>query len=155
MSPKVCSESGKLLVAAKSRVLLIEDAEADVLVVQESLKESGIDFELQVLDDGEKALELLDALDGDIDSPLPNVILLDLNLPRKNGAQVLERIRRSLRCGNVPVVIVTSSDSPKDRAEASHLGATHYFRKPSSLDEFMKLGPLVESLLRCADANSA
>jgi chemotaxis family two-component system response regulator Rcp1 len=136
---------------ATVRVLLIEDAEPDILVVRESLAEAGLDFDLQILGDGEKAIEFIAGLDQDRLQPLPDVILLDLNLPRKPGTKVLEWIRRSVRCGAVPVVVVTSSDSPKDRADAQRLGATHYFRKPSSLDDFMKLGPLVRRLVRASE----
>jgi len=75
------------------------------------------------------------------------LFLLDLNLPKKSGGQVLERVRQSVRCGAVPVVILTSSDSNKDKAQAANLKATGYFRKPSRLDEFMKLGPYLRDLL--------
>ena len=127
----------------KLQILLVEDAEPDVFVVRESLGQSGLAFELKVLDDGEKAVDFVDGMDRDDTAPLPDVILLDFNLPKKSGPQVLERIRRSPRCAGIPVVVVTSSDSPRDKAEAARLGVLHYFRKPSRLDEFMKLGPLV------------
>jgi CheY-like chemotaxis protein len=80
------------------------------------------------------------------------VVLLDLNLPRKGGARVLERIRQSPECAGVPVVVVTSSDSPGDKKQASRLGATRYFQKPLDLMEFMKLGPLVREVLNSRSA---
>ncbi len=129
------------------RILLIEDAEPDVFLVREALRQAGISSDLTVLDDGEKAVDFIDRLDQDPDSPCPNVVLLDLNLPKRSGDQILERMRRSRRCGEVPVIIVTSSDSPKDRAQTAELGATLYFRKPSRLDEFMALGALVRGVL--------
>lgn len=86
-------------------------------------------------------------MDSDEALPRPDVVLLDLNLPRKGGTRVLERIRLSRNCARVPVVIVTSSDSPQDKAQASRLGATKYFQKPLDLMQFMKIGPLVREIL--------
>ena len=128
-------------------ILLIEDAEPDVFLVREALRQSGIAFNLNVLDDGEKAIDFIDRLDRSESAVCPNLVLLDLNLPKRTGDQILEHIRKSERCRHVPVVIVTSSDSPKDKRQTNELGATGYFRKPSRLDEFMKLGNLVRGLL--------
>ena len=129
------------------QILLVEDTEPDVFLVREALRQAGLKFQLRVFDDGEKAVDFIDTLDRDKREVCPNLVLLDLNLPKKTGEQVLERMRRSPRCGTLPVIIVTSSDSPKDKAHTARLGATQYFRKPSRLDEFMKLGPLVRDLL--------
>jgi DNA-binding response OmpR family regulator len=128
-------------------IILVEDAAPDVFLVRQALQEHGLQFQLQVIEDGEKAVELVEDLDHDETLPCPDLLLLDLNLPMKSGDQVLERVRSSRRCGRVPVVIVTSSDSPKDRSRAALLGATHYFQKPSKLDEFMKLGALVRNVI--------
>jgi len=131
-----------------AQILLIEDAEPDVFLVREALRRAGLDFDLKVLDDGEKAVEFIDHLDEDCGTSCPQVVLLDLNLPKRTGDQILEHMRHSERCNHVPVIIVTSSDSPKDRAQTARLGATVYFRKPSRLDEFMKLGPLVRGIIQ-------
>lgn len=128
-------------------ILLIEDAEPDVFLVREALKGAGLDFDLKVLDDGEKAVDFIDTLDRNHEQHCPQLVLLDLNLPKRTGDQILEHMRHSDRCRDLPVVVVTSSDSPRDKAEASRLGATQYFRKPSRLDEFMRLGPLVRKLV--------
>lgn len=128
-------------------ILLIEDAPPDVFLVREALKKAGLEFHLHVLPDGEKAVEFIDSADRGEAVPHPDVVLLDLNLPLKSGEQVLERLKQSPRYRDVPVIVITSSDSPKDRAQAARLGATQYFQKPSRLDEFMKLGPLVRDLL--------
>jgi DNA-binding response OmpR family regulator len=127
-------------------ILLIEDAEPDVFLVREALRRSGVDCTLRVLDDGEKAIEYIDQLDGDGTSQTPRLVLLDLNLPKRTGDQILQHIRGSVRCAEVPVVIVTSSDSPNDKLQTAQLGATQYFRKPSRLEEFMRLGDLVRRL---------
>jgi CheY-like chemotaxis protein len=134
-----------LMTEAPFQIVLVEDAEPDVLLVREALERTGMQFELQVLDDGEKGMAFVADLDR---TPgCPDLILLDLNLPKRNGGEVLERLRQNEKCSNVPVVVLTSSDSPKDKAQVMQFGATEFFRKPSSLDAFMRLGPLVRRLL--------
>ena len=128
-------------------IILVEDAEPDVLLVREALEQSGLEFDLRVFDDGEQGVAFVDTMDQDTTLVRPHLFLLDLNLPKKTGGQILERVRQSPRCGQIPVVILTSSDSQRDKAQAAHLNATGYFRKPSRLDEFMKLGPYVRDLL--------
>ena len=128
-------------------IVLVEDAEPDVILVREALEQSGLDFDLRVFDDGEQGVDFVENIDRDAAAACPHLFLLDLNLPKKSGGQVLERVRQSVRCGAVPVVILTSSDSNKDKAQAANLKATGYFRKPSRLDEFMKLGPYLRDLL--------
>jgi DNA-binding response OmpR family regulator len=80
--------------------------------------------------------------------PCPALIILDLNLPKKSVHEVLHRIRQTRRCANAAVLVVTSSDSERDRDEMAKLGIKDYFRKPSEYENFMKLGELVKSLLR-------
>ena len=128
-------------------IVLVEDAEPDVLLVREALEQSGLDFELRVFDDGEQGVAFVETIDRDATLERPHLFLLDLNLPKKTGGQILERVRQSPRCGQIPVVILTSSDSQRDKSQAANLNATGYFRKPSRLDEFMKLGPYVRDLL--------
>ena len=128
-------------------IILVEDAEPDVLLVREALEQSGLDFKLMVFDDGEQGVDFVDSMDRDSSLARPHLFLLDLNLPKKTGGQILERVRQSPTCGKIPVVILTSSDSNKDKAQAAVLNATGYFRKPSRLDEFMKLGPYIRNLL--------
>lgn len=129
-------------------ILLVEDAEADVWLVREALDHCGLEFELVVLDDGEKAIDFVNRADHDQTISVPNLVLLDLNLPKWSGWQVLRHLRRSSRVGDLPVVVLTSSDSPNDKAAAVELKATAYFRKASNLDDFMKLGLLVRELLQ-------
>jgi len=151
LSAACLSEAGlqvatQIPVSGPARVLLIEDSEPDVFLVREALEQCDREIDLQVLEDGELAVELIERIDGEgIRSP--DLILLDLNLPKRSGAQVLERVRASPACAEIPVVILTSSDSPKDKSQTARLGATAYFRKPSRLNEFMLLGPLVQRLL--------
>ena len=128
-------------------VLLVEDSPADIYIVRESLKKHLRDVDLQVLSDGEKAFDLIEATESDDTAPSPALLILDLNLPKRSGQEVLKRIRESSKLGRIPVVIFTSSDSPTDRAETTKLGATAYFRKPADLEEFMCIGKVVQSVL--------
>ena len=129
-------------------ILLVEDNAADVFFVREALRSEGIESELFVAQDGGKAVEFIESAEFSRDAPCPQVILLDLNLPRKSGAEVLLRITQSSRLAQVPVVIVTSSDAPGDREETARLGARRYFVKPRDLDEYLKLGLVVKDVLR-------
>lgn len=135
------------------RIVLVEDAEADVYLVREALEQCGLSFDLSVLEDGEKAVKFVEHADLDPQVPMPQLMLLDLNLPRRSGGEVLARLRQSQRFRELPVVILTSSESPADKAIAARFTAL-YFRKPSRLDEFMKLGALVQSLLGAGTASA-
>ncbi|MBC7924455.1 MAG: response regulator [Bryobacteraceae bacterium] len=128
-------------------ILIAEDNAGDVLLIQEALQFEKLDSKLIVHTDGEQMLRYIERIDaGEISCP--DIVLLDLNLPKKNGHVLLERMKQSLVCGHVPVVIVTSSNSPADRQTAARLGVTEYLRKPSDFDEFMRLGALVRKLTR-------
>lgn len=128
---------------APVRILLGEDNPADVYLIRQALEENGIAYSLQVAVHGG---ELMDVMSRQ-PSGIPDLIVLDLNLPRHEGLEVLKMIRSSRDYSRVPVVILTSSDSPKDRVAASALGADCYIRKPSGLEEFMAIGQTFKHLL--------
>jgi len=130
----------------RHRILIVDDNMADVHLLREALEAAGIPADLQVFSDGEKAIEYVDEIEND-SAPCPALVILDLNLPRRTGAEVLEHLRRSQRCHAARVLIVTSSDSEKDRAKTASLGANGYFRKPSSYDAFLKVGDVVKKML--------
>ena len=131
----------------KPFVVVIEDNVGDVLLVEEALREHQIDCDLTVVSDGEEAMKFFHDTEGDPASRLPALVLLDLNLPKCSGHEILERIRRSIRFRAMPVVIVSSSQASSDLAQVKQLGATAYFHKPIHFDEFMKLGAVVKNLL--------
>jgi chemotaxis family two-component system response regulator Rcp1 len=130
------------------RILVVEDNQADIFLIRQAIAAAEIVADFHVLSDGKKAIGFVDAVDADDGAPCPDVVLLDLNLPKKSGDEVLRHLRQSRRCSNARVLIITSSGSPKDRELADGLGATGYFCKPSDYDEFMKLGVIVKELLR-------
>ncbi len=85
-------------------MLLVEDNPADVFFVRTALEHEGIESEILIAQDGEKAIEFVEATDADPSAPCPRLILLDLNLPRTSGTEVLRRLRKSIRCADVPVI---------------------------------------------------
>lgn len=125
-------------------VFLAEDNAGDVLLVRRVLTEHKLEFELLVAEHGDNVTELLERIGKDL--PAPNVLLLDLNLPRMDGPELFSRVRAHPLCKDVPLIVVTSSDSPKDHAWTSEYEVSHYFRKPSNLEEFMQLGTVIRSL---------
>jgi CheY-like chemotaxis protein len=128
-------------------ILLIEDNPGDVLLVREALKEHEVTTPLFVITDGEKAVEFIEKLGKDGDGPCPALVLLDLNLPKRTGHDVLSRMREMKRCEHTPVVILSSSDAPADRRAAAAFNISRYIRKPSTLDEFMMIGAVIRQLL--------
>jgi chemotaxis family two-component system response regulator Rcp1 len=129
------------------RILIAEDNKSDVFLIQQAIQKSGVDAQVYVADDGEKTIRFFEQADAEETAPYPDLILLDINLPRYKGSTILRHLRASRRCANALVVVVTSSDSKADRDEMAALGANEYFRKPSEFAEFMKLGRLVRDLL--------
>ena len=128
-------------------ILLAEDNRGDVLLVRESLHEHHIEHELHVVMDGQAALDYVGRMGRLIEVPCPDLVLLDLNLPKDDGATVLKEFRRYPECAHVPVIVVTSSDSPKDRELMAELGVSYYFRKPTDYEDFMQLGTIVKEVL--------
>jgi CheY-like chemotaxis protein len=123
-------------------ILLAEDNRADVFLVRRALEEVKLEHELHVAKDGEEAIRFIDD-----NAASTGLVLVDLNLPRVSGQEVLRHLQNNPRWASVPVIVLTSSDSPADRAEAARLGAKAYFRKPSKLEEFMRLGEVVKQLV--------
>jgi CheY-like chemotaxis protein len=128
-------------------ILMVDDNPADIFFMRTALEHEGIESEILIAGDGEKAIEFIEAAEADPAAPCPQLVLLDLNLPRVGGTEVLRRLRQSIRCAKVQVIIVTSSDAPNDRAETASLGASRYFLKPQDLDGYLKLGAAVREVL--------
>jgi DNA-binding response OmpR family regulator len=127
-------------------LLLAEDNLPDALLVREAIRMENLPLEVYIAPDGERAIDVIVKAENDPDATCPHVLLLDINLPRIDGFEVLRRIRASDKFKNLPVLMVTSSDSPADRNEAAKLGAG-YFRKPVTYDEFVKIGTFLRRLL--------
>jgi CheY-like chemotaxis protein len=128
-------------------VFLAEDNPGDVELVREALREHHIDFQLAVASNGAEARRYIEAMGTTEDAPCPDLLLLDLNLPQADGYDLFAMFRAHSLCTLTPVIVVTSSDAPKDRERAAALGAARYFRKPSELAEYMELGSLIREVV--------
>ena len=128
-------------------ILLAEDNRGDVLLVRQALQEHHIEHELHVVRDGQQALDYVVRMGKPGGDPCPDVILLDLNLPKADGPTVLAEFRQHPECARVPVIVVTSSGAERDRSRTKALGISHYFQKPSDYNDFMQLGALVKDVV--------
>jgi CheY-like chemotaxis protein len=131
-----------------SQIVLAEDNSADVGLVREALRRHKVHCALRVISDGQEVLAFIDQLDGDAKLPCPDLLLLDLYLPKRDGREILNHLRASGRCAETPVVVLTSSDWSAEREIAAEKhAATYYFQKPTSLGQFMQLGAIVKNVI--------
>ena len=124
---------------SETRILLVDDSDDDIFLVREAFKESGVAHRLDAISDGEEALSFLRE-----DGNRPDVVLLDINMPRFSGFDVLEWVQSYPQLRDIPVVMLTTSDQPEDVRRATEGGARDYFRKPV---EFSGLRELACSVL--------
>ena len=126
-------------------ILLVEDNEGDVRLTREALQEAKVRNNLAVVRDGEEALEYLRRPLGESGRPpRPDLILLDLNLPKKDGREVLAELKRDPDLRRLPVVVLTTSASEKDILESYDLHANCYITKPVDLDQFINVVTHIE-----------
>ena len=132
-------EASQLAVAnpAPLNIWIVEDNISDVVLVNLALRKLDLAYDLRHFSDGEAALRGIEDVESVSSSNLPDMILLDLNLPKVDGLSVLRAIRGSQRFAGVPVAILTSSANREDRKAIADLGATRYVQKIANLDEFL------------------
>jgi CheY-like chemotaxis protein len=120
-------------------VLLVEDSPGDVRLTREALKDAKVHISLHVAADGIEAMDFLQRAGTHVHAPRPDLILLDLNLPRKDGREVLKEIKENPSFMSIPVVILTTSSSEADVLQSYNLHANCYISKPVDLDGFLKV----------------
>ncbi len=125
-------------------ILLVEDNPGDVRLTMETLKEGRLTNNVSVAGDGVEAMAFLQREGKYADAPRPDFILLDLNLPKKDGREVLEEIKEDPELRRIPVVILSTSTAEHDILKTYDLHANCYINKPVDLDEFIKVVRLVE-----------
>lgn len=126
-------------------ILLVEDNPGDVRLTKEAFKEGQIRNNLSVVKDGAAAIDFLKKMGEYSEAPTPDLILLDLNLPKKNGHEILEEIKKDVVLKMIPVVILTSSDADKDILHAYHLNANCYIKKPVDLDQLLRVVKAIDN----------
>ncbi len=125
-------------------ILMVEDNPADARLTKEAFKDAKVLNNMHVVPDGEEAMMFLKKAGKYNESPRPDLILLDLNLPKKDGREVLSEIKMDQDLKRIPVVILTTSEDDKDIFTAYDLHANAYVKKPVDLDQFMKIVEAVE-----------
>jgi len=123
----------------KAHVLLVEDSAAEARLAREALKETHFPVRLHVVSDGVEAMEFLRREGPHKEAPRPHIVLLDLNLPRKDGREVLRDIKADEDLRRIPVVILTTSQAQSDIRRAYELNANCYIQKPLELDGFIEI----------------
>jgi CheY-like chemotaxis protein len=122
----------------KPLVLQVEDDPNDVFLFSRAFKKAQVDAELRAIEDGDQFVSFLAEL-ATSGAPLPDLVLLDIKLPRKSGFEVLEWLRRHPTLKHIPVIMLTSSSQPLDVRRAYDLGANAYLVKPMDVDEIVRL----------------
>ena len=132
---------------AAARILVIEDNASDVFLLDRALKMQDLRFELIHLMSGGEALAFIRRQGAYTDAAAPNLILVDLNLSKYTGEDILREIRSAGHLGGIPVCVWSSSRSRRDEALLKDLGVTQFITKPSGLDQFMGIGRIIRDLL--------
>lgn len=125
-------------------ILLVEDNEGDVGLVEEVFEDAKIKNILHVAEDGEEAMLFLNKEKPFEDVPTPDIILLDLNLPQKDGREILEEIKNDKNLRRIPVVILTTSKAEEDILKSYDLHANSYITKPVDFDQFIRVIQAIE-----------
>ena len=130
-----------------SNIFMVEDNPADVYLFRQALHKAGVNFEMSVIDDGAEALSFVRNYKRSAENRRPDIAVLDLNLPSNGGIEILAAIRRNHDLADLRVVIVSSSYSPLERAQAEALQISRFVTKAPDLAEFLQLGEVLKELL--------
>ena len=125
-------------------VLLVEDDPGDVLLIREAFEYNKVHNSLHVVSDGVEALDFLHRRNGHTDAPRPDLVLLDLNLPRKDGREVLEEVKADKDLRTIPIVVLTTSEAEEDILRSYDLHANAYVTKPVDFDRFIEVVRLID-----------
>ena len=130
-----------------ARILVVEDNDSDVFLLERALDKQQLRFELTHLLSGADALAFVRGQGAYANAAIPNLILVDLNLSKYTGEDIVREIRSVSHLGGVPVCVWSSSRSRRDEATLKELGITQFITKPSGLDQFMEIGKIIKDLL--------
>ena len=127
-----------------TQILLVEDSSGDVRLIVEALKESRIPNNLYLASDGVEAMDFLRRKGKHLDAPRPDLVLLDLNLPKKNGIEVLTEIKNDADLKRIPVLILTLSRAEEDILKSYNMHANCYIMKPMDYEQFARVVKTIE-----------
>jgi len=140
--------SVSILTSEEKIVVLVEDNSDDVFLLREALALHSLSVKLLVLEDGEKAIDWIHQNDqSGAEQISPSAVILDLNLPKRNGAEVLDELRASQTLSQTPVIIFSSSNTQRDRALGERYPNTSYLRKSADFDEFATIGGALKKVI--------
>jgi CheY-like chemotaxis protein len=128
-------------------ILLVDDSDADIYFLRLALKRSGVECELTVINDGAEALAFANKQGKYSGSPQLNLAVIDLNLPKYGGIEILTAMRQNKEFQSVPVVIMTSSAMPGEQVVIEDLGVEHLIAKPPDLEGFLQIGEVLRAVL--------
>jgi CheY-like chemotaxis protein len=126
-------------------ILLVEDNEGDIFLTVEALEERKIVNKISVVKDGKEAIDFLEKVEGFEDTDQPDLILLDVNLPKKNGHEVLTYIKGHLKLKHIPVIMLTTSSSERDIQKSYESHANCFITKPIDADDFLRVVSSIEN----------
>jgi chemotaxis family two-component system response regulator Rcp1 len=141
---------GNVKLAARTRpysIVIVEDNGSDVFLLERALNRQKIDYKLTHLRDGGEALAFIHQEGSYANSPRPDLILVDLNLPKIDGEDVIREVRNARHLDGVPACVWSSSESLRDRESLNRLGVDQFIFKPSGLEQFMQIGKTVQDVL--------
>ncbi len=125
-------------------ILVVEDNEPEQVIMKEAFKEAKVDHDLHMAKDGLEALEFLNGKGAFHDAPKPDLIILDLNMPRKNGLEVLSDIKNNPKWEHIPVLVFSNSEFFRDICRCYSLGVNAYLSKPSDFQGFIDLARIID-----------
>lgn len=130
-----------------AQIWLAEDNDGDVRLMEEALNEYSLQYKLHICRDGEEALRLADVAGNENEQPCPDLLILDLHLPKVDGPEVLRRFRANGNCLKTPVIVFSSSISPRERAAVEAFDNVSFLQKPVALDQYLTVGQKVKDVL--------
>lgn len=129
----------------RAEILLVEDSQADIRLTQEALKENKVKINLHIVNDGVEAMEFLRKQNKYANAPTPDLILLDLNMPRKDGREVLKEVKEDPALSAIPIVVLTISKAEEDILLSYKYHVNCYIRKPLDLTKFIEVVKAITS----------